>query len=376
MLLGRTGGSGHDQQAAALVAELPWQRSRFWPTPQAHSLLSSCISVRSSNAPTLLLQADFSSACAACWRALSLGSSPVLPATVLFEVAASASQLLHEDAASTSAVVVGATVAPPAMLAPGQSLLLSCSVSLLNGTAQVQLAQLDSTPLLSWSYAFSPLRQPAGSKSQSVATSMARLVPLQPHEAAVYATAGLAAPKHASSGSTLPFTLCEAAASLAAGAGLAGGQATVRSCAAFMPRLALGRHLLASHQQQVVIAATRGSRAAGQQLITSCGSSGVCTGELYGLEFSGSALRQSSSSSYAMEWQRIPTDQVDPRRVLLLDHRLLLLVLAIFLMCDMLLTLGAQPSMIAGAPSGSCLARMTRPWPRCAPELPLMACTP
>ena len=315
MLLGRTGGSSQDQQAAALAAaELPWQRGRFWPSPLAHPLLSSCMPVCSSNAPTLLLQADLSSAAAACWRAFSSGSSSVLPATVLFEVAASASQIVHEEAASTSAAVVGATVTPSAMLAPDQSLLLSCSVSMLNGTAQVQWAQLGSMPLLSWSYGFSPLIQPAGSNSQQVATSMARLVPLEPHAAAVHATASMAAPNQASSGSTLPFALCEAAASLAAGAGLAGGQAAVRSCAAFMPRLAPGHHLLASlRQQQVVIAATRAGSTAGQQLITSCGSSGVCTAELCGIEFSGSSLHQSSGSSYAMAWQRIPTDQVDPR---------------------------------------------------------------
>ena len=152
MLLGRAGGSGQDQQAAAVAAALPWQSSRFWPSPPAHPLLSSCVLSHSTPAPQLLLQADLTTAATACCRALTLGGSSVLPATVLLELAAGASQLLCEDARTPPAAVLGSTLAPQSMLEAGQPLLLSCSVDVLSGTAEVHWTQPASQPLLSCSY--------------------------------------------------------------------------------------------------------------------------------------------------------------------------------------------------------------------------------
>ncbi len=311
MLLGRAGGSGQDQQAAAVAAALPWQSSRFWPSPPAHPLLSSCVLSSSWQASQLLLQADLTTAATACWRAVSLGGSSVLPATVLLELAAGASQLLSEAA---PAAVLGSTLTPLLMLEAGQPLLLSCSVDVLSGTAEVHRMQPASQPLLSCSYGLPVLDQAAGTSRQPAPSGMAvQLRCLQQSAAAQRATAILVAPESARSCSTLPFALCEAAATLAAGAGLAGSQAAVRSCAVFVARAAPSHHPLASSPQHLVTARTSCGSVAGLHLVTSCSNSGACTTELCGIELSSMPSHQMPTSSYALEWRRMLADEVDPR---------------------------------------------------------------
>ena len=316
MLLGRAGGSGHDSRAAVVAAALPWQRTRFWPSPVAHPLLTSCLLAPSDAASKLQLHAELTTASTACWRAFRLGGSPTLPATTLLELAAGAGQLLCKDASSGQAAVLSATMVPQLQLTADQPLLLSCAVDKHSGTAGVSWAQPGSSQLLSCSYGF-PLMVPlAGAASQPAPSSRALLHPPQrPCAAVLPATASFVGPEGTPSSSRLPAALCEAATALATAAGLAGGQAAVRSCAAFLPRGPRGHQSLAAGPQQLVLVGSRGGSSAEPGLRASWGTSGICTAELCGVELRDSSLHQHQlrSSAYAVEWQRMPAEQADTR---------------------------------------------------------------
>ena len=93
MLLGRTGGSGHDQQ---LVAALSWQRGCFWPSPAPLRLLSRAVFVSRRQTSALLEAQLLVPALSFLWDHLVQGTA-VLPGAALLEIAAAASHLLSSS---------------------------------------------------------------------------------------------------------------------------------------------------------------------------------------------------------------------------------------------------------------------------------------
>ena len=327
MVLSPTGSSQHVQQAGAAVPAWQWRRSRFWTGPAGHPLLQSYLHPASAGTGTVLLQADLGSAAATFLRQHSTNSPCLLPATSLLELVSGGGALLCEDAVATLPAVLGAAVTSQLALTSKQALLLTCSVELQTGAAEVLhsgAAAMQQIRLLSCilgviagaSLPASPLRA-----SASAVTASALLLMTSGFNTidAPRCTAELAPSRNsAPDGLLLPPALCEAACTLGFASSPASGPQAVRACAVFVvlprreqPTVTWGNTAI----PPLLLACCSQSADTPTLQLTAASNSGGRALELSGLLLAcaGPTPSPSRSDSYDISWKRVAAGEADPQ---------------------------------------------------------------
>ena len=265
----------------------------------AHLLLTSFLRA-SNSSTTAVLQADLGTAAAAYLRQCSL-----LPATVLLDLAAGCGRLLCEDGSASVPAVLDATAAAPLQLSAAQPVLVTCTLDVRSGTAEVAHNALQQM-LLSYTYgsaAAATASQSASQQAQAVSASAllcTGIVQLELMAEQPPCTASLAAGGHDTSGCQLPLSLCEAAGALASAAGLA-SSGVLASCIAFVPHPWAQR----GRQQLVLFPGTNGL-----DVSASCGSDRRIA-DLCGLALQPAEPAEHASEAYTLVWKRMATGEAD-----------------------------------------------------------------
>ncbi len=159
MLLGRAGGSGQDQQAAAVAAALPWQRNRFWPSPEPHKMLHRAASGSRPLGCASLEAQLLAPALSFLWDHQVQGTA-VLPGMALLEIAAAACHVLRSSSGGSDQQAVrnggsplllqdSSVPAPVVLSAAVAAMRLQADVQHMDGSLTVRSMHTQSTHLAS-----------------------------------------------------------------------------------------------------------------------------------------------------------------------------------------------------------------------------------
>ena len=326
MVLSPTGSLQHAQQAVAAVPAWQWRSSRFWTGPAGHPLLQSYLHPASAGTGTVLLQADLGTAAATFLRQHSTDSPCLLPATSLLELVSGSGALLCDDAIATLPAVLGAAVTSQLALTSEQALLLTCSVELQTGAAEVlhsgtaamQQVRLLSCSLVGVMAGASQPASPLQASASAVTVSALLLVASRFYATdAPSCTAELAPSRsNAPDGLLLPPALCEAACTLGFASSPASGPQAVSACAVFLPRRQQSSGTWGNTAiPPLLLACCSQSTDAPTLYLTAATNSGGRTLELCGLQLAcaGPTPAPGRSDGYDISWKRVVAGEADPR---------------------------------------------------------------